>query len=82
MEKLSTYLLAGSGPGEAARLLACKTKWADGWLGVVPCICSDTLLSNVAVIDSISLRLGLDILDNDGGCPSVCKLSILWTTII
>ena len=26
-----------------------------------------TLLSNVAIIDSISLRLGLDILDNDGG---------------
>ena len=64
MEKLSAYLLAGSGPGEAARLLACKAKWADGWLGVIPGICSDTPLSNVAVTDSISLRLGLDVLDN------------------
>ena len=33
--KLSTYLLGGSGPGEAARPLACKTKWTDGWLGII-----------------------------------------------
>ena len=69
MEKFSAYLLAGSGPGEAARLLTCTTKWTDDWLGNMPSICIDILLSNVAIADSISLRLGLDILDNDIGCP-------------
>ena len=59
MEKLYAYLLVGSGPGEAARLLACKAKWTDGWLGVIPSIYSDTLLSNVVITDSISLRFGL-----------------------
>ena len=35
MEKLCIYLLAGSGPGEAAGLVACKAKWADGWLWII-----------------------------------------------
>ena len=47
-------------------MLARKTKWVDGWLGIGPSICSDPPVSNIVVIDSISLRFRVDGLDNDG----------------
>ena len=81
MEKLSAYLLAGSGPGEATRLLACKAKWADGWLGAIPSICSDTLLSTLQSLIPFLCDLGWMFWIMMADVPSVYKLSILWAII-
>ncbi|CAE7250211.1 unnamed protein product, partial [Symbiodinium natans] len=69
IEKSGAYLLQALPAGEVARFQACRAPWADGWLNVVPSSCFDTLLSNVAVVDSISLRLGLEVLEKANMCP-------------
>ena len=63
--------------------LTCKAKWIDGRLGIIPNLSSDILLFNIIIIDSISLRFGLDNLDSNGIYPFyIYKFSIFWTIII
>ena len=74
IEKSGAYLLQALPTGDVDRFQACRAPWADGWLTVVPSSCFDTLLSNVAVVDSISLRLGLEVLEK-----RICILFCLQT---
>ena len=41
----------------------CRTFWIDGWEIIVPNSDFDSLLSNIIMIDSFSLYLGLDVLE-------------------
>ena len=69
IQKSSDCLIQGSSTSDALRIRACQLPWGDGWLIGTPNMSSDTLLSNVAVLDSLSLRLGLETLTSGGHCP-------------
>ena len=63
IQKSSDCLAQGSSASDALRIRACR------WLVGTPSTSSDTLLFNVAVLDSLSLRLGLETLTSGGQCP-------------
>ena len=69
IQKSSDCLAQGSSASDALRIRAYQLPWGDDWLVRTPSMDSDTLLSNVAVLDSLSLRLGLEILTSGGQCP-------------
>ena len=69
IQKSSDCLVQGSSASDALRIRACQLPWGDGWLVGTPSTSSDALLSNVAVLDSLSLRLGLETLTSGGQCP-------------
>ena len=66
IQKSSDYLVQGSSASDALKIRACQLPWGDGWLIGTPNTSSDTLLSYVEILDSLSLRLGLETLTSGG----------------
>ena len=56
-------LLQGASTSGKARLRAYAAPGADAWLRATPTLIRDILLSNVAFVDVISMRLGISIFD-------------------
>ena len=69
IQKSSDCLVQGSSTSDALRIRAYQLPWGDGWLVGTPNMSSDILLSNVVILDSLSLRLGLQTLTSGGQCP-------------
>ena len=67
--KSNDCLVQGSSTSDALRIRVYQLPWGDGWFIGTPNMNSDTLLSNITVLDSLSLRLGLEILTSGGQCP-------------
>ena len=62
-------------PTDRIRLHAARARWAHRWITSTPSLTEDSFLSHVTFSDSVSLRLGMTIFQQDGGCPFCHEVS-------
>ena len=54
---------------ECVRLHACRAPWTNGWIPTTPSLTEDTFMPNIAFQDSVSMRFGMMVFQDDEGCP-------------
>ena len=65
-----------------ARLTAVAAPSADSWLKAIPSWNQDTLLSNAAFRDSLSMRLGIRVFEDGRAAGLVLSVKIFWTRMV
>ena len=65
-----------------ARLTAVAALSADSWLQTIPSWNQDTLLSNAAFRDSLSMRLGIRVFEDGRAAGLVLSVKIFWTRMV
>ena len=74
-QETADQLISAATLSERVRLHACRAPWANGWITTTPSLTEDTFMPNVAFQDSVSMRLGMTVFQDDEGCPYCHQVS-------